>query len=95
MPLRKLIYRVLPLPPSMYQFVYDFGTVNEKTEDDYIRRIVINEVCEYDCFYSPSFVITQLSKCDFVTCSENTIHFVVSVLCQCQKFMRSQKVIDI
>lgn len=61
-PLRKLIYRVLPLPPSMYQFVYDFGTVSEKTEDDYIRRIVINEVCVYYSFHSPSFVTYLVVK---------------------------------
>ena len=43
-PLRKLVYRVLPLPPSMHEYVYDFGTVRGKTEEDYIEKIVTNEV---------------------------------------------------
>ena len=44
-PLRKLVYRVLPLPPSMNQYVYDFGTVSGKSEGKYIERIIINQVC--------------------------------------------------
>lgn len=39
-----LVYRVLPLPLSMYQYVYDFGTVSGKTEDEYIKKIVSSQV---------------------------------------------------
>ena len=38
------MYRVLPLPQSMYRYVYDFGTVSGKTENDYIKKIVKNQV---------------------------------------------------
>ena len=44
LPLRKLVYRVLPLPESMYRYVYDFGTVTGKTENEYIEKIVKNQV---------------------------------------------------
>ena len=44
-PLWKLVYHVLPLPQSMYSYVYDFGTVSGKTENEYIEKIVKNQVC--------------------------------------------------
>ncbi|CAM4568990.1 unnamed protein product [Lepidochelys olivacea] len=39
-PLRQLVYRVQPLPPSMLPLVWDFGELNEKTQNLYIRQIV-------------------------------------------------------
>ncbi|KAH1171819.1 hypothetical protein KIL84_007437, partial [Mauremys mutica] len=39
-PLRQLVYRVQPLPPSMLPLVWDFGELNEKTQSLYIRQIV-------------------------------------------------------
>lgn len=39
-PLRKLVYRVHELPPSMDHLVYDFGQLTGNTEDRYIWRIV-------------------------------------------------------
>ena len=44
-PLHKLVYHVFPLPQSMYIYVYDFGTVSGKTENEYIEKIVKNQVC--------------------------------------------------
>ena len=38
------MYRVLPIPPSMNQFVYDFGSVQGDSENKYITKIVINQV---------------------------------------------------
>ncbi|XP_019856417.1 PREDICTED: E3 ubiquitin-protein ligase rnf213-alpha-like [Amphimedon queenslandica] len=76
LPLRKLVYRVLPLPESMYRYVYDFGTVTGKTENEYIEKIVNN----------------QLSGCKFITSEHKAIQILVkSVLCECQAFMREQK----
>jgi energy-coupling factor transporter ATP-binding protein EcfA2 len=43
-PLRQLVYRVLDLPPSMRPLVYDFGQLSEKTEREYIKQIVQNQV---------------------------------------------------
>ncbi|XP_072098539.1 E3 ubiquitin-protein ligase rnf213-alpha-like isoform X2 [Mobula birostris] len=39
-PLRQLVYRVQPLPPSMIPLVWDFGQLSEKTELAYIKQIV-------------------------------------------------------
>ena len=46
-PLRQLVYRVLDLPPSMRPLVYDFGQLQQVTEDDYIRQIVHDHVSEW------------------------------------------------
>ncbi|KAM4663584.1 E3 ubiquitin-protein ligase RNF213-like [Discoglossus pictus] len=39
-PLRQLIYRVHALPPSMMPLVWDFGQLNNETENKYIQQIV-------------------------------------------------------
>lgn len=39
-PLRQLVYRVHPLPPSMASLVWDFGQLTDSTELSYIRLIV-------------------------------------------------------
>ncbi|XP_061556782.1 E3 ubiquitin-protein ligase rnf213-alpha isoform X1 [Phycodurus eques] len=39
-PLRQLVYRVQALPPSMIPLVWDFGQLNDKTEEIYIDQIV-------------------------------------------------------
>jgi hypothetical protein len=39
-PLRQLVYRVKPLPPSLLPLVWDFGTLTPQAEAKYINRIV-------------------------------------------------------
>ena len=39
-PLRELVYRVLPLPDSLLPLVWDFGTLDPESERSYILRIV-------------------------------------------------------
>ncbi|XP_055725706.1 E3 ubiquitin-protein ligase rnf213-alpha-like [Salvelinus fontinalis] len=39
-PLRQLVYRVQVLPPSMIPLVWDFGQLNDHTENMYIQQIV-------------------------------------------------------
>uniref|UniRef100_A0A3Q3NQ34 RING-type E3 ubiquitin transferase n=1 Tax=Labrus bergylta TaxID=56723 RepID=A0A3Q3NQ34_9LABR len=39
-PLRQLVYRVHALPPSMIPLVWDFGQLNDSTEQMYIEQIV-------------------------------------------------------
>ncbi|XP_078518528.1 E3 ubiquitin-protein ligase rnf213-alpha-like [Lissotriton helveticus] len=39
-PLRQLVYRVHPLPPSMLPLVWDFGQLNKETQNLYITEIV-------------------------------------------------------
>nr|XP_013804530.1 PREDICTED: E3 ubiquitin-protein ligase RNF213-like [Apteryx mantelli mantelli] len=43
-PLRQLVYRVQPLPPSLLSLVWDFGELNEKTQSLYIREIIKSTV---------------------------------------------------
>ena len=44
LPLRQLVYRVFDLPPSMRPLVYDFGQLNNSTEERYIKHIVTGYV---------------------------------------------------
>uniref|UniRef100_A0A3Q3EJK1 RING-type E3 ubiquitin transferase n=1 Tax=Kryptolebias marmoratus TaxID=37003 RepID=A0A3Q3EJK1_KRYMA len=46
-PLRQLVYRVHPLPPSMVSLVWDFGQLNDFTELSYIRQIVQKKVADH------------------------------------------------
>lgn len=39
-PMRQLVYRVQPLPPSLTPLVWDFGKLNEHTQELYIRQMV-------------------------------------------------------
>ena len=43
-PLRQLVYRVHPLPESMKPLVWDFGQLNEFTEQAYARQIIMRYV---------------------------------------------------
>lgn len=38
--MRRLVYRVQPLPQSMLPLVWDFGQLNPKMEELYIRQMV-------------------------------------------------------
>lgn len=39
-PMRQLVYRVQPLPPSLSPLVWDFGKLNEHTQELYIKQMV-------------------------------------------------------
>ena len=39
-PMRRLVYRVQPLPQSMLPLVWDFGQLNTEVEEMYIRQMV-------------------------------------------------------
>ncbi|XP_019643756.1 PREDICTED: E3 ubiquitin-protein ligase rnf213-alpha-like [Branchiostoma belcheri] len=45
-PMRQLVYRVQPLPPSMLPLVWDFGQLNNQTERLYIEQMVKRCVTE-------------------------------------------------
>ena len=38
--MRRLVYRVQPLPQSMLPLVWDFGQLNTRVEELYIRQMV-------------------------------------------------------
>lgn len=46
-PLRQLVYRVHPLPPSMAPLVWDFGQLSDSTELSYIKQIVQKTVDDH------------------------------------------------
>ncbi|XP_063062070.1 E3 ubiquitin-protein ligase RNF213-like [Engraulis encrasicolus] len=45
-PMRQLVYRVQPLPPSLAPLVWDFGKLNEKTQELYIQQMVKTFFCK-------------------------------------------------
>ena len=42
--MRRLVYRVQPLPQSMLPLVWDFGQLNTEVEEMYIRQMVLRYV---------------------------------------------------
>ncbi|XP_019201510.1 E3 ubiquitin-protein ligase rnf213-alpha isoform X1 [Oreochromis niloticus] len=78
-PLRQLVYRVHVLPPSMIPLVWDFGQLNDSTEQIYIEQIVQRQVkasfIEKDCIptiikvlsSSQKFMRERKDECSFVS----------------------------
>ncbi|CAL8304474.1 unnamed protein product [Lota lota] len=78
-PLRQLVYRVHPLPPSMASLVWDFGQLSDATELSYIKQIVQRKVdnnnlpvvCEKIISNvlaaSQQYMRTQKNECSFVS----------------------------
>ncbi|XP_043958780.1 E3 ubiquitin-protein ligase rnf213-beta isoform X1 [Gambusia affinis] len=59
-PLRQLVYRVHPLPPSMVSLVWDFGQLSDLTELSYIKQIVQKKVSDYRLPASCSNIISNV-----------------------------------
>uniref|UniRef100_A0A3Q4I151 RING-type E3 ubiquitin transferase n=1 Tax=Neolamprologus brichardi TaxID=32507 RepID=A0A3Q4I151_NEOBR len=78
-PLRQLVYRVHVLPPSMIPLVWDFGQLNDSTEQIYIEQIVQRQAkasfTEKDCIptiievlsSSQKFMRERKDECSFVS----------------------------
>ena len=78
-PLRRLVYRVHALPLSLFPLVWDFGTVNQKNEKQYISQMVRNvrvdqglEQSEENQFISvlcisQEFMRERKDECSFVS----------------------------
>ncbi|XP_046568818.1 uncharacterized protein LOC124277192 isoform X1 [Haliotis rubra] len=43
----KLVYRVNPLPESMIDYIWDYGSLSKTDEESYIRRMINNAVSRY------------------------------------------------
>ncbi|XP_066918681.1 E3 ubiquitin-protein ligase rnf213-alpha-like [Clytia hemisphaerica] len=74
-PLRQLVYRVHPLPESMKPLVWDFGQLDDVTEELYTREIV-----------NSAFKEKKLPQND-----TDFIENLISLLTASQKYMRSRK----
>nr|XP_046210346.1 E3 ubiquitin-protein ligase rnf213-beta isoform X1 [Oncorhynchus gorbuscha]XP_046210347.1 E3 ubiquitin-protein ligase rnf213-beta isoform X1 [Oncorhynchus gorbuscha]XP_046210348.1 E3 ubiquitin-protein ligase rnf213-beta isoform X1 [Oncorhynchus gorbuscha] len=78
-PLRQLVYRVHPLPPSMAPLVWDFGQLSNSTELSYIRQIVQKQAKDHDLpvacgnvisgvlAASQSYMRNRKNECSFVS----------------------------
>ncbi|XP_066560494.1 E3 ubiquitin-protein ligase rnf213-beta isoform X2 [Amia ocellicauda] len=78
-PLRQLVYRVQPLPPSMVPLVWDFGQLSDTTELSYTRQIVLRQVMDHvlplDCIdiissvlaVSQRYMRSRKNECSFVS----------------------------
>ena len=77
-PLRRLVYRVNPLPRSMFPLIWDFGNVTDRNETRYIsqmiethvkintnlpqKQVLVNLLSE-----SQAFMRKQKDECSFVS----------------------------
>ena len=81
-PLRELVYRVLPLPNSLLPLVWDFGNLTPESEKSYIYNIVVTNLKHYatskqlvsysrvisDTFYqSQMYMRNRRDECSFVS----------------------------
>ena len=58
----KLVYRVHPLPESVFSYIWDYGSLNEDEEFKYIAKIVetinVNAITKLDHKYISTIVKT-------------------------------------
>ncbi|PVD28712.1 hypothetical protein C0Q70_11306 [Pomacea canaliculata] len=74
-PMRRLVYRVQPLPQSMLPLVWDFGQLNTRIEDLYIHQMIRRFVRD-----------GKLRDLD-----DNGINVLCRILIKCQEFMRKRQ----
>ncbi|XP_072028881.1 E3 ubiquitin-protein ligase rnf213-alpha-like [Amphiura filiformis] len=79
-PLRELVYRVHPLPPSMRPLIWDFGHLNASVEKKYIKQIV-DEYMESEIFRAdkrkrPMITTVLCSAQEFMRQQKNECSFV-------------------
>ena len=58
-PMRRLVYRVQPLPRSMLPLVWDFGQLSTEVEELYIRQMVLRHVCILENYDYTMIIITH------------------------------------
>lgn len=77
-PLRQLVYRVHVLPPSMIPLVWDFGQLNDTTEQMYIEQIVQRQVkaSAIDKNYIPTIIKVLSSSQKFMRERKDECSFV-------------------
>ncbi|XP_052217509.1 E3 ubiquitin-protein ligase rnf213-alpha-like [Dreissena polymorpha] len=79
-PMRRLVYRVQPLPESLLPLVWDFGQLNAEVERLYIVQIVkrCTMFSSFDCEQNGDF-------------EDNVTESLSAILAASQQFMRNQK----
>ncbi|KAK3585584.1 hypothetical protein CHS0354_036771 [Potamilus streckersoni] len=100
-PMRRLVYRVQPLPQSLLPLVWDFGQLNTQIEDLYIRQMVrryirngkipgiqgLIEVISGVLTASQDFMRQQQDECSFVSLRdvERVLNVMSWFYAQCQE----------
>ncbi|XP_030610400.1 E3 ubiquitin-protein ligase rnf213-beta [Archocentrus centrarchus] len=77
-PLRQLVYRVHPLPPSMASLVWDFGQLSDSTELSYIQQIVQKKVVDHHLPLTCKSIISNVLAASqkYMRSRENECSFV-------------------
>ena len=75
-PLRRLVYRVKEIPESLFPLIWDFGTLNDATEECYIGQMIRQRIHQFD---------------DGSGTADERARVLIRVLCQSQRYMRRQK----
>ncbi|ESO94720.1 hypothetical protein LOTGIDRAFT_232244 [Lottia gigantea] len=92
-PMRRLVYRVQPLPASMLPLVWDFGQLNTTIENLYIQQMVQRAIDEEELGDMPKlketlssilvasqdFMRSQNNECSFVSLRD--VERVLTVMC--------------
>ena len=94
-PMRNLVYRVLDLPSSMKALVYDFGSLTDESEKDYIYQIVTHRVRKtcFNLFLKMMFFF-QIKMPDVSRAKKiQIIEDIANIFAHCQVFMRNHKVL--
>ena len=94
--MRNLVYRVLDLPSSMKALVYDFGSLTDESEREYIYQIVTHRVSNYafTLFLKIMFFFFQIKVLHISRAKQMQIIMdVANIFARCQVFMRCHKVL--
>ncbi|XP_070707447.1 E3 ubiquitin-protein ligase rnf213-beta [Pempheris klunzingeri] len=77
-PLRQLVYRVHPLPPSMASLVWDFGQLSDSTELSYIKQIVQKKVDDHGLPVACKDIISKVlgASQEYMRSQKNECSFV-------------------
>ncbi|XP_043109399.1 E3 ubiquitin-protein ligase rnf213-beta isoform X2 [Puntigrus tetrazona] len=77
-PMRQLVYRVHPLPPSMVPLVWDFGQLSDSTEFSYICQIVQKQIRDHGLPCACHDVITKVLATSqrYMRCQADECSFV-------------------
>ena len=78
-PMRRLVYRVKEIPPSMFPLIWDFGTLDNETERKYITQMIATRIeqgrlnaVHQNCLLNvlcrcQSFMRERKDECSFVS----------------------------
>ena len=91
----KLVYRVNQLPEAMFDYVWDYGSLSLKDEQDYIRRMVKVLPEEYeamvvDLLAASQTFIREAEKNNFCV-SLRDVHRCIRLVCWFQETMEKRK----